>query len=188
MLEFVLVGAAAVGGYLVWNSMRTYNNLMSLDERCTTAFADIDALLKHRHDLIPGLVQMVQGVVGQENRVLDTVLQAVTETAHANTIETRLEAENNLGNSINTVISKIGNMPQMSSSEHFVDLRNSFRDVENRITAARRFYNNTVEEHNSTLRQFPGNVIGAKFSLDKRRQYSLGAERMFKDEAVQIQF
>jgi len=188
MLEFILLGSAGIGAFLAYNSFGTYNRLMALDERCTTAFSDIDALLKHRHDLIPGLVQTVRGVVGQENRVLDTVMHAITETARANSIETRLEAEQNLGNTINNVFSSLGKFPQMNTSSHFVDLRNSFKDVENRITAARRFYNNTVQEHNATLRQFPGNIIGAKCRLNTRRQYNLGAERIFMDEAVQMQF
>ena len=188
MLELILLGSVGIAAFLGYNAYGTYNRLMSLDERCTTAFADIDALLKHRHDLIPGLVQTVRGVVGQQNRVLDTVMHAVTETARANSIETRLVAEQNLGNSITNVFSTLGNIPQVNASPHFVDLRNSFTDVENRITAARRFYNNTVQEHNSTLRQFPGNIIGAKFRLNKRRQYNLGAERIFMDEAVQMQF
>ena len=188
MLEFVLLGSLGVGAFLAYNSFGTYNRLMALDERCATAFSDIDALLKHRHDLIPGLVQTVRGVVGQENRVLDTVMHAITETARAGNIETRLQAEQNLGNTINNVFASMDQLPQMNTSSHFVDLRNSFKDVENRITASRRFYNNTVEEHNATLRQFPGNIIGAKCRLNTRRQYSLGAERMFKDEAVQMQF
>ncbi len=188
MLELILVGTIGVGAFAIWNGMSTYNRLMSLDERCTTAFADVDALLKHRHDLIPGLVQTVKGVVGQENRFLDTIVYAITETAHASNADTRLEAEQNLGNTINNVISEISKIPEMKTSSHFVDLRNSFKDVENRITAARRYYNNTVEEHNSTLRQFPANIIGAKFRLDKRDAYNLGVERIFKDEAVQMQF
>jgi len=188
MLEFILLGTLGIGAFAAYNSLGTYNRLMALDERCTTAFADIDALLKHRHDLIPGLVQTVQGVVGQENRVLDIVMQAVTETARASNVETRLVAEQNLGNSINNVFASMDQLPQMRTAPHFVNLRNSFKDVENRITAARRFYNNTVEEHNSTLRQFPGNIIGAKCRLNTRRQYSLGADRIFMDEAVQMQF
>lgn len=188
MIEFILFGSVGLAGVLAYKSYGTYNRLMALDERCTTAFADIDALLKHRHDLIPGLVQTVQGVVGQHNRVLDTMMHAITETARANSIDVRLEAEQNLGNTINNVFSSLGTLPQVNTSSHFVDLRNSFKDVENRITAARRFYNNTVQEHNSTLRQFPGNIIGAKFQLNKRRQYTLGTERIFMDEAVQMQF
>lgn len=186
MLEFAAIGVIGLGGYAVWNSLRTYNNLMAMDERCNTAFADIDALLKHRHDLIPGLVQNVRSIVGQENRVLDSVLHAITSTMNSNSIEARLNAEVNLGNTINQLFSSLDNIPNPQTASHFVALRNSFKDVENRITAARRFYNNTVEEHNATLRQFPGNVIGAKFRIDTRRQYTLGAERMFMEEAVSL--
>jgi len=184
-----IISLAGVGacGYAAWQSMGTYNRLMALDERCTTAFADIDALLKHRHDLIPGLVQTVRGVVGQENRVLDTVMHAFTQTMQAGSQETRLQAEQNLGNTINNVFSSLSHLPQMNTSSHFVDLRNAFKDVENRITAARRFYNNTVEEHNATLRQFPGNIIGAKFRIGTRRPFNLGADRFFAEEAVSLQ-
>ena len=65
MLEYLLIGGAAIAGFVVVKGIATYNRMMSLDERCTTAYADIDALLKHRHDLIPGLVDTVRGVVGQ---------------------------------------------------------------------------------------------------------------------------
>lgn len=186
MLEYVLIGTVGLGAYAVWNSMGTYNDLMAMDERCNTAFSDIDALLKHRHDLIPGLVQNVRSVVGQENRVLDSMLHAITETTRSANVETRLEAEQNLGNTINNLFASLDNLPKVQTSSHFVDLRNSFKDVENRITAARRFYNTTVEEHNATLRQFPGNLIGAKCRINTRRQYSLGAERMFMEEAVSL--
>jgi LemA protein len=186
MLELLAIGAVGLGAFAVWNSMRTFNDLMAMDERCNTAFADIDALLKHRHDLIPGLVQNVRSLVGQENRVLDSVLQAVTETMRSDSIEKRLKAEQNLGSTISSLFSNLGDLPKANTSSHFVDLRNSFKDVENRITAARRYYNTTVEEHNATLRQFPGKLIGAKFRIDTRRQYSLGAERMFMDEAVSL--
>jgi len=188
MIEFLIAAGVGVVGFAAWRTMSTYNRLMALDERCTTAFADIDALLKHRHDLIPGLVQNVKSVVGQENRVIENLLYVISEAARAQSVDARFEAEQNLGNTINSVFSTIEQMPQMKTAPHFVDLRNSFRDVENRITASRRFYNSAVEEHNASLRQFPGNMIGKQFNLDTRNAYSLGAERIFKDQAVQMQF
>lgn len=186
MIEFILVGAVGLGAFALWNTKGTYNKLMALDERCNTAFADVDALLKHRHDLIPGLVQNVQSVVGQENRVMDSLLHAIAEANRSHDVETRLVAEQNLGNTINNVFASLENIAKPSTASHFVDLRNSFKDVENRITAARRYYNTTVEEHNATLRQFPANIIGANFRIDTRQQYSLGAERVFMEEAVSL--
>jgi len=186
MLEYVAIGAVGIGGYFAISTWQTYNRLMALDERCTTAFADVDALLKHRHDLIPSLVSNLRSLVGQENHVLKSVIDAVTDTARATSIDTRLTAETNLGHTINNIFTSFEKIPQVQTSQHFVDLRRTFKDVENRITGARRFYNNTVQEHNSTLRQFPGNIIGKKYNLDLRHQYTLGAERIFKDEAVSL--
>lgn len=186
MLEYMVMGAVAIGGYCVWNSFSTYNRMMALDERCTTAFADVDVLLTHRHDLIPGLVQSVQSVVGQERYYLDTVMSAYREALSANKPVLKLKAEENLGLSINNLFSGLAKMPNMNTSSHFVELRNSFKEVENRITASRRFYNNTVEEHNATLRQFPANVIGAKLRIQKRRAYTLGVERVLKQEPVSL--
>lgn len=189
MLELVLFGGIAVAGvigFAIHSKWSTYNRIMALDERCTTAFADVDALLKHRHDLIPSLVENLRSLVGQENHVMASVLQAINETSRATSIDNRLEAETNLGNTINNIFSQVQNLPQARTSQHFVDLRNSFKDVENRITAARRYYNNTVQEHNSTVRQFPGNVVARKHNIGLRHQYTLGAERIFKDEAVSL--
>ncbi len=186
MLEFLLIGGIGVGAFGVLKCVATYNRLMALDERCTTAFADVDALLTHRHDLIPGLVESVRSVVGQERHYIDTVMHAYREAISANKPVLRLQAEQNLGATINDLFTGLSRMPNMNTSTHFVDLRNSFKDVENRITAARRFYNNTVEEHNSTLRQFPANMIGHRLRLQKRRQYNLGAERILKQEPVSL--
>ena len=124
---------------------------------------------------------MLRSLVGSEMCIRDR-----NETARANSIDNRLEAEANLGNTINNIFAQVQNLPQARTSQHFVDLRNSFKDVENRITAARRYYNNTVQEHNATVRQFPGNVVARKHNIGLRHQYTLGAERIFKDEAVSL--
>lgn len=186
MLEYIALGVVGVGALGVFSCFSTYNRMMALDERCNTSFADIDALLTHRHDLIPGLVQSVQSVVGQERYYVDTVMNAYREVMSSNKPLMRLKAEENLGSSINDLFAGLARMPNMNTSSHFTELRNSFKDVENRITAARRYYNNTVEEHNATLRQFPANMIGSKMRVYKRNPYSLGAERILKQEAVSL--
>lgn len=186
MLEYITLGIVGVGAYCVYSGISGYNRLMALDERCSTAAADVDALLTHRHDLIPGLVQSVQSVVGQERYYVDTVMNAYREAVHANKPLLKLKAEEKLGATINDLFSGLAKMPNMNTSVHFTDLRNSFKDVENRITAARRFYNNTVEEHNATLRQFPNNMIASRMRIYKRNPYSLGAERVLKQEPVSL--
>lgn len=191
MIEVLLVGTLGVvgiGGFMGFTGFATYNRLMALDERCTTAFSDVDALLKHRHNLIPGLVETVKAFAAQETHIFDAVTRARTYALNANNMNARLQAEVDLSQTLNSLMSVAAKYPTLQSSSHFTDFRNALIDCENRITAARRYYNNTVEEHNSTLRQFPANVIGNKLRLSKRQQYSLGAERILHDEPMAFKF
>lgn len=191
MIEVLLIGTlgvVGVGGFMGFTGFATYNRLMALDERCTTAFSDVDSLLKHRHNLIPGLVETVKAFAAHETHILDAVTRARTYALNAGNMQTRHQAEDQLGQQLNSLVSIAAKYPDIRASSHFNDFRNSLIEIENRITAARRFYNNTVEEHNSTLRQFPANMIGNKLRLSKRQQYSLGAERILHDEPMAIKF
>lgn len=182
---FLVGGGAALAALLVWSS---YNRLMALDERCNTAFADVDAQLKHRHNLIPGLVETVRGFASHERGVLTEVTQARANALRALDTETRLEAETQVGQSINSLMSVVERYPDIQASSHFHDLRMQLTDAESRITAARRYYNLAVDEFNATLRQFPGSLIGRFVRLDRRQAYDLGAERVLIDESVAFRF
>jgi LemA protein len=100
----------------------------------------------------------------------------------------RLEAETQLGQCLNSMMTVVEQYPDLRASDHFRELRMELSDAENRITAARRFYNLAVGEYNSTLRQFPGNVVGAKRRLSTRRPFDLGVERVLLDEPVALKF
>jgi LemA protein len=173
---------------VVVTAYATYNRLMALDERCDTAFADVDVLLKHRHSLIPPLVEIVRGFAGHEREVLTAVTEARATALRASGPDMRLEAETQLGQSINSMLSVVESYPELRASSHFSELRMELTDAENRITAARRFYNLAVDEYNATLRQFPGNKIAERARLSRRRPFDLGVERVLLDEPVAIRF
>lgn len=181
----VVAGIVGMAGWLVWS---TFNRLMALDERCDTAFADVDVQLKHRHNLIPGLVETVRGYAGHERDVLTEVTRARASALQATSPEMRLEAETQVGQSINSLLSIVERYPDLQASVHFRDLRIELADAENRITGARRFYNLAVDEFNATLRQFPGNMIGGALRLGRRKPFDLGIERILLDEPVAIRF
>ncbi len=166
----------------------TYNRLVALDQRCDTAFADVDVHLKHRHNLIPGLVETVRGYAGHERAVLEEVTRARAGALQASGPDMRLNAETQLGQSINSVLSMVEKYPELQASGHFRELRMELTGAENRITAARRFYNLAVEEYNAKLRQFPANVIGARLRLSRRKPFDIGIERVLLDEPVAIKF
>ncbi|HZF42312.1 MAG TPA: LemA family protein [Sphingomonadaceae bacterium] len=187
MTIFLICLAGAVAFALLAVSA-THNRLMQLDERCESAFADVDVQLKHRHNLIPGLVETVRGFASHERGVLTEVTQARAGALQAAAPNMRLEAETQLGQSLTALMSVVEKYPEIAASGHFRELRAELSDSENRITAARRFYNLAVAEYNATLRQFPGNLIAQRKPLDRRRTFDLGVERVLIDEPVPISF
>ena len=182
---FVILAIAAVPLFMIWN---THNRLVALDARCDTAFADVDVHLKHRHNLIPGLVETVRGYANHERDVLTAVTEARASAARAATPDLQMEAETQLGQSVNTILQIAERYPELQASSHFRELRQELTDAENRITAARRFHNLAIEEYNSTLRQFPGSFVANAKRLTTRRPFDLGIERVLLDEPVAIKF
>jgi LemA protein len=185
VIIYIIGGGVIVSVVVVW---LVYNRLMALDERCNTAFADVDVQLKHRHNLVPGLVETVRGFVGHELTVLTEVTKARAGALRATGPEMRLEAETQVGQSISSLLTVVESYPELKASSHFRDLRMELTDAENRITAARRFYNLAVDEFNATLRQFPGNLIGVAVRLSRRKPFDLGIERVLIDEPATIRF
>lgn len=187
-MEYIALGALGVMGIMGYGAYSVFNRLGALDERCKSAFADIDVLLKHRHTLIPGLVESVKGFVGQERDILTMIAQARTNALQAANPEELLMAEAELSDKLISMVTMAENYPELQSSSHFQQFRAELVDVENRVTASRRFYNLTVSEFNATRRQFPGNILAAKMGLPERQAFDLGMERMLMDEPVSIKF
>jgi LemA protein len=191
MLTILLCAAAvvllllAVPAYI---GLATHNRLVALDQRCETAFADVDVHLKHRQNLIPGLVETVRGFTKHENDILLGVSHARAAALQAVAPEMRLEAEKNLTQNINALIGLAERYPELKASSHFSELRRELIDAENRITASRRFYNLAVGEYDATLRQFPGSTIARLFKMNVRMPFDLGIERVLIDEPVSIKF
>ena len=188
MTTFWLAGFAGVALLAVLLAWLSYNRLMALDERCRTAFADIDVQLKHRHDLIPNLVETVRGFAGHELTVLTEVTRARANALRAAGPEVRLEAEAQIGQSLGSLLSVVERFPEIQASTHFRDLRSELADADSRITAARRFHNLAVDEFNATLRQFPGSAIGSLVRLGRRKPFDLGVERVLLEEPVAVRF
>ncbi len=165
-----------------------HNRLVALDQRCETAFADIDVHLKHRQNLIPSLVETVRGFTKHENDILLGVTQARAEALRAVSPEMRLSAEANLTQNINALIGMAEQFPDLKASAHFSELRKELVDAENRITASRRFYNLAVGEYGATRRQFPGSAIAKLCNMSIRVPFDLGIERVLIDEPTAIKF
>ena len=186
VIAALTVIAALIAPLLVY--LATFNRLVALDQRCDTAFADIDAHLKHRQNLIPGLVETVRGFAGHEHDILLGITAARTQALQAATPEIRMEAEKNVTQQINALIGMAERYPDLKASSHFSELRAELVSAENRITASRRYYNLAIGEYDATFRQFPGNLVARIRRMSRRLPFDLGFERVLIDEPLVFKF
>lgn len=184
LLVFLLAIILALSGLTAF----VYNRLITLAKRCDQAFADIDVQMRHRHDLVPNLVESVRGFASHERGIIETIMAARATAMRAGTQAEQLQAESQLTARLGHMIALVESNPQVQASSHFAELRRELADTEHKIAAARRFLNMTVAEYNAALERFPANAIGQTFGLYERRFFDLGLDRVFVEEAPSVKF
>lgn len=176
-------------GALVWFALkvRAHHALLGqLDERAEAAFGDVDALLLERKTLVGNLVEVVRAFAAKEHDVIRDVLAARVEAISALGEGAMIGQQN--AAFLQNMVSLGENFPELESGSHFAMLRGDLVRIEDRITAARKFYNLAVEELNGVARAFPGNLIASFSRLPLREKFSLGERRAAFEEAAQIAF
>ncbi|MCL4404967.1 LemA family protein [Patescibacteria group bacterium] len=141
-----------------------FNGLVRLRNRAQEAYADIDVQLKRRYDLIPNLVESVKGYVKHEAGVFEKVTQARSQ-AMQTTGQSKAAAEDQLSGALKSLFAVAENYPQLKANENFLSLQNELTDTEDKIQAARRFYNGMVRDLNIKIQSFPSNIIAGIFSF-----------------------
>src|SRR5471030_1882572 len=183
-----LVVIAIVVVVLLVMLVGTYNRLVALRQNANNAFADIDVQLKQRQDLVPNLVETVKGYAAHERGTLDEVTAARAQAASANTVEGKVQAENALSGALGRLFAVAEAYPELKANQNFLDLQNQLTDTENKIQAARRFYNGNVRDLNVKIQSFPGNVIAGMFHFAKMDFFQLDASDAAAREPVAVQF
>ncbi|MFM9936900.1 MAG: LemA family protein [Novosphingobium sp.] len=176
-------------GVVVWLALRLraqHALIAQLDERADAAFGDVDALLLERKTLIGNLVEVVRAFAAKEHDVIRDVLAARIE-AIAALGEGAMIGQQNAA-FVQNLVAMGENFPELESGSHFATLRSDLIRIEDRITAARKFYNLAVEELNAVARAFPGNVIASLIRLPLREKFTLGDRRAAFEETAQIAF
>lgn len=138
----------------------TYNGLVTLKNRTDEAWADINVQLKRRYDLIPNLVETVKGYATHESGTLEKVIQARNSAMSAQGMAAKSDAENQLSNTLKSIFALSEAYPDLKANQNFLSLQNELTDTEDKIQAARRFYNGNVRDFNTKLQVFPTNMIG----------------------------
>jgi LemA protein len=183
-LYIVLGILAAVGLILVF----IYNRFVALTNRAEEAWSDIDVQLKRRYDLIPNLVETVKGYVTHERQTLESVTEARTKAMGAQSVADHAEAENMLTGALKSLFAVAEAYPTLQANPSFVELQRELSDTENKIQAARRFYNSVVIDLQNALEQFPSNVVGSMFGFKTREFFELSESEAAAKDPVKVKF
>jgi LemA protein len=164
-----------------------YNGFVVFRTRADEAWADIDVQLKRRYDLIPNLVSTVKGYATHESEAFEKVSEARSKAMQAGSIEEKGQAENALTGTLKSLFAISESYPELKANTNFLQLQNELADTENKIQAARRFYNGNVRELNIKIETFPGNLIAKMFKFVKKDFFELEQDSAEK-EPVQVKF
>ena len=151
-----------------------YNGLVTLRQRTNQAYADIDVQLKQRHDLVPNLVETVKGYATHERETLDSVIQARNAAMSANGPQAQAQAENMLSGALGKLFALAEAYPDLKANENFLKLQDDLAAVENKLAAARRFFNGAVSEYNAATEAVPAVFFATSLGFQKREFFDVG--------------
>ncbi len=186
-MTLIYIVLAAVAVIVLWGIF-TYNRFVSFVNRAKEAWADIDVQLKRRYDLIPNLIATVKGYATHEKDLLEKVTLARTRAMEAGGASAKAKAENMLSETLKSLFAVAENYPDLKANANFLELQRELSDTENKIQAARRFYNGNVRDLNTALESFPPNIIGRMFGFSAREFFELAEGEAAAREPVAVRF
>ncbi|MCC7273707.1 MAG: LemA family protein [Alphaproteobacteria bacterium] len=176
--------ALAVVAVLILYVIVVYNRLVSLRQTGNQAWADIDVQMKQRHDLIPNLVETVKGYAAHERQTLEAVVAARNAAVSATGPAQAAQAENALTGALRQVFALAEAYPDLKANTSFIELQRELSDIENKIAAARRFFNNAASEFNAAIEQFPAVLFAGALGFRAREFFEVPADQRAAVEAA----
>ncbi len=170
---YVILG---IVGFILIALVVIYNGLVAKRQRCNQAFADVDVQLKQRRNLIPNLVETVKGYASHERETLDAVIAARQTAQAASGVVETAQAENALSASLGRLFALAEAYPDLKANTNFLDLQRQLSETEDKLAAARRFYNSAVSDYNTAREQFPGALLAGPFGFEPREFFDLGED------------
>lgn len=183
--SWIVLGVIVVIAFFLF---ATYNRLVALRQRVDQSFADIDVQLKLRHDLIPNLVETVKGYASHERGTLEEVIKARNSAMSAQGPGQVAAAEQQLTGALGRLIALAEAYPDLKANANFQQLQNELSDIENKIAAARRFFNNAVSEYNTGIQQLPAALFAGALGFHPKQFFDLGETRAQVEVAPQVKF
>jgi len=158
---------------LVFAVIQIYNSLIVLKNRVSEAWADIEVQLKRRYDLIPNIVETVKGYAAHEKETFEKVIQARNAAMSAKSVDDKAQAEGQLAGMLKNVFALAESYPDLKANQNFQHLQMELSDTENKIQAARRFYNGNVRDYNTAVETFPANIFSTTMGFGKKEFFEI---------------
>lgn len=182
MIIILIIAVVVVGWFIL-----SYNGFIRGKNQFTEAWADIEVQMKRRYDLIPNLVNTVKGYATHESTAFEKVTQARSQAMQAGSLEDHAKAEGELTGALKSLFAISEAYPDLKANQNFLALQGELSDTENKIQAARRFYNGTVRDFNTRLQVFPSNIIANMFGFKKADFFDL-ADNDAAQQPVEVKF
>lgn len=165
-----------------------YNGMIALQNKRNQSFADIDVQLKQRFDLIPQLIESVKGYMKHEAGTLENVTKARTNFLNAGNTDEKVAADNMLSGALKSIFAVSENYPDLKASQNFLQLQSEMSDIENKLAAARRFFNNATTEFNTYIQMFPANIIAKNMGFSALELFKTDESREELNKAPTVKF
>jgi LemA protein len=182
---WIVLGVLVVLAFWIFT---VYNGLVAMRQRVDQSFADIDVQLKQRHDLIPNLVETVKGYAGHERGTLEDVVKARNAALTAQGPAQVAAAENQLTGALRGLLALSEAYPDLKANSNFQQLQTELSDIENKLAAARRFFNNAVQEYNTGIEQLPAALFAGSLGFRRKEFFDLGETRGQVEQVPSVKF
>ena len=180
-MTYIIIAIVVV---LIIAIIAAYNSLVTLRQRVRNSWSQIDVQLQRRFDLIPNLVESVKGYMKHESEVLEKVTALRTSWANATTVSEKAELSNQLSGALKTIMAVSENYPDLKANQNFSELQEELRATENKISASRQFYNDSVTRYNTKREVFPTNIIASIFGFKSEDLFKAESEEARKNVKV----
>ena len=184
----IIAAVAVIIGVVAW-WVSTYNGFVRLKNKVEEAWATIDVYLKKRFDLIPNLVETVKGYASHESETLEKVVAARNIAMGAKTADEKIQAENNLTNSLRTFLNVVSeSYPELKANTNFLDLQNQLKQIEGELESARRYYNGNVKSFNTKIETIPSSFVAKSMGEDYKKRPYFELDSAEERKNVKVQF
>lgn len=185
MKKTLIIILAVVAALAIW-TISTYNSLVSKQESVGTSWSNVEAQYQRRADLIPNLVATVKGYAAHESETLENVVRARSSSFSTSEegINSFQKQENEISGALGRLLAVVERYPDLKANENFLDLQAQLEGTENRIAEARRLFNLSAKDYNTSIRRFPANIVASIFDFEKKGYFEAqeGAENAPKVE------